>query len=70
MLKQTWRVTYFPNEKLPKSEGGLYSVEFFKYACSFVINVLIYEFGQEIYRRKTEVRLFINVLRTANCVTD
>ena len=34
------------------------------------LKVLIYEFGQELCRRKIEVRLFINVLRTANCVTD
>jgi len=34
------------------------------------LNVLIYEFGQELCRRKIEFRLFINVLRTANRATD
>jgi hypothetical protein len=29
-----------------------------------------YGFGQELCGRKIEVRLFINVLRNANCVTD
>jgi len=36
----------------------------------FSLNVLIYEFGQELCRREFEVRLFVNVLRTSNRVTD
>ena len=39
-IKTTWWVTYFPNKKLSKSERGLWSMECFKYGCSFAFKSL------------------------------